>query len=37
MCYDFEIHEKVKEKSRKAQSKEDQEIELEIKQMTISN
>ena len=37
MCYDFEIHEKVKEKSRKAQSKEDQEIELEIKPMTISN
>ena len=37
MCYDFEIPEKVKEKSRKTQSKEDQEIELEIKPMTISN
>ena len=30
MCYDFEIPEKVKQKSRNVLDKEDQEIELEI-------
>jgi hypothetical protein len=37
MCYDFEIPEKVKQKSRNVLDKEDQEIELEMEPMTVSN
>jgi tRNA threonylcarbamoyladenosine modification (KEOPS) complex Pcc1 subunit len=37
MCYDIEIPEKVKQKSRNALDKEDQEIELEMEPMTVSN
>jgi hypothetical protein len=37
MCYDFEIPEKVKQKSRNAVNKEDQEIELEIEPLKVSN
>jgi hypothetical protein len=37
MCYDFEIPEKIKQKSRNVVDKEDQEIELEMEPMTVSN
>jgi len=37
MCYDIEIPEKVKQKSRNVLDKEDQEIELEMEPMTVSN
>jgi hypothetical protein len=37
MCYDFEIPEKVKQKGRNVLDKEDQEIELEMEPMTVSN
>ena len=37
MCYDFEIPEKLKQKSRIVLDKEDQEIELEMEPMTVSN
>jgi hypothetical protein len=37
MCYDFEIPEKVKQKSRNVLDKEDKEIELEMEPMTVSN
>jgi tRNA threonylcarbamoyladenosine modification (KEOPS) complex Pcc1 subunit len=37
MCYDIEIPEKVKQKNRNVLDKEDQEIELEIEPMTVSN
>jgi hypothetical protein len=37
MCYDFEIPEKVKQKNRNVLDKEDQEIELEIEPMAVSN
>jgi hypothetical protein len=37
MCYDFEIPEKVKQKSRNTVNKEDQEIELEIEPLKVSN
>jgi hypothetical protein len=37
MCYDFEIPEKVKQKSRKVLDKEDEEIELKMEPMTVSN
>lgn len=37
MCYDFEIPEKVKQKSKNPANKEDQEIELEIVPVTVSN
>ena len=37
MCYDFEIPEKIKQKSRNVVDKEDHEIELEMEPMTVSN
>lgn len=37
MCYDFEIPEKVKQKNRNVVDKQNQEIELEIEPMTVSN
>jgi hypothetical protein len=37
MCYDIEIPEKGKQKSRNVLDKEDQEIELEMEPMTVSN
>jgi hypothetical protein len=37
MCYDFEIAEKVKQKNRNVVDKQDQEIELEMEPMTVSN
>ena len=37
MCYDIEIPEKVKQKSGNVSDKEDQEIELEMEPMTVSN
>ena len=37
MCYDIEIPEKVKQKNRNVLDKEDQDIELEIEPMTVSN
>jgi hypothetical protein len=37
MCYDFELPEKVKQKSKKTLREEDKEIELELEPMTVSN
>jgi hypothetical protein len=37
MCYDFEIPEKVKQKNRNVVDKQNQEIELEMEPMTVSN
>jgi hypothetical protein len=37
MCYDFEIPQRVKQKSRNTKNKEVQEIELEIEPMKVSN
>jgi hypothetical protein len=37
MCYDFELPEKVKQKSRNTLREEDEEIELELEPMTVSN
>jgi hypothetical protein len=36
MCYDFEIPEKVKQKSKNTANKEVQDIKLEIEPMTVS-
>ena len=37
MCYDFEIPDNVKQKNRNVVDKQDQEIELEMEPMTVSN
>ena len=37
MCYDFELPENVKQKSKNALSKEDKEIELELEPIKVSN
>jgi hypothetical protein len=37
MCYDFELPEKVKQKSKNALRKEDKEIELELEPIKVSN
>ena len=37
MCYDFELPEKVKQKSKNTLREEDKEIELELEPMTVSN
>jgi hypothetical protein len=37
MCYDFELPEKVKQKSKNTLREEDKEIEPELEPMTVSN
>lgn len=37
MCYDFELPEKVKQKSKNALHEEDKEIELELEPIKVSN